>query len=305
MEILGVDSVKYMGNWEERKAEKPDASRSKEIAKPVFPLYTYICLYNPHSAPQSSLMKFELIPVLSIMEELYKQPISAERFQAYLSLLQGGTKGDLILPIGGFNPMAKDHVLTKLYELKALQAEELIQEVAAELNATLDSEVAPTIQIGLNLADDLKGGWTNRHATDFDSKFKINALVERNFCTPFVWSSEAYTADLIRSRTFEYAYRTLYWKHHSRLVSLEDHVNQEVYVCRQVGATSDLQADANLETIQAFYADNKEEEEYSVLFNFFYGDAVSSSLNYPAYGITEINGFEFAELLAQEGSEAE
>lgn len=250
-------------------------------------------------------MKFELIPVLSIMEEMYKQPLSADRFQAYLSRLQGETKGELALPIGGFNPMAKDHVIAKLYELKALQAEELIQEVAEELNAKLDIDEEPIIKIALNLADDLQGGWTNRHATDFDSKFKINALVERNFCTPFFWSSETYTEDLIRSRTFEYAYRTLYWKYHSRLASLEDHVNQEVYVCRHVGATSDLQEDANLETLQAFYADNKEEEEYSVLFNFFYGDAASVSLNYPAYGITEINGFEYAELLAQERMEAE
>ncbi len=250
-------------------------------------------------------MKFELIPVLSIMEELYKQPLSADRFQAYLSLLQGEIKGELALPIGGFNPMAKATVLGKLYELKALQAEELIQEVAEELNTRLDGEEEPIIKIALNLADDLKGGWTHRFATDFDSKFKINALVERNFCTPFFWSSESYSEDLIKSRTLAYAYRTLYWKQHSRLTSLEDHVNQEVYVCSHVGATSDLQKDANLETLQAFYADNKEEEEYCVLFNFFYGDAVSASLNYPTYGISEINGLEYAELLAQERIEAE
>ena len=68
-------------------------------------------------------MQFELLPVIDIMLDLYEKPRTAERFQEYLEVLQGGTKGDLVIPIGNFNPMAKEQALQKLIELKTLHAE--------------------------------------------------------------------------------------------------------------------------------------------------------------------------------------
>lgn len=52
-------------------------------------------------------MKFQLRPILSEMKDFYSQPISEARFKAYLAKLQGDTKGDMTLPISGFNPMQK------------------------------------------------------------------------------------------------------------------------------------------------------------------------------------------------------
>jgi hypothetical protein len=33
-------------------------------------------------------------------------PIGQERFEAYLALLKGNSKDDIVLPIGGFTPIA-------------------------------------------------------------------------------------------------------------------------------------------------------------------------------------------------------
>jgi hypothetical protein len=71
------------------------------------------------------------------MEELYRQPISPARFQAYLKLLQGEKKGDMRLPIVGYNPMAKGHVLEKIKQLQELEAEKQMVEALREVNATL------------------------------------------------------------------------------------------------------------------------------------------------------------------------
>ena len=50
-------------------------------------------------------MTAELLPIIETMLDFYQKPRAPERFHAYLQLLQGNTKNDLVLPIGGFNPM--------------------------------------------------------------------------------------------------------------------------------------------------------------------------------------------------------
>ena len=110
-------------------------------------------------------MTFEPLPIIEKMLELYQKPRNFDRFQNYLSLLQGETKGDLAVPIGGFNPMAKEHVLEKLAQLKALNAEQIIENTIFELNKSeiLRGYDEAVFKVSLTLSDDLKGGWTNHY----------------------------------------------------------------------------------------------------------------------------------------------
>ncbi|MFK7971485.1 MAG: hypothetical protein AB8F95_14035 [Bacteroidia bacterium] len=233
------------------------------------------------------------------MKALYEKPISSERFQLYIGMLQGNTKGDLSLPIGGYNPMAKEHVLEKLIALEELGAEGVMQDVINEYNSTLDNNEGYSILVVLNLADDLKGGWTNRYTTDFDSKFKINALVERNFCTPFLWTSEAYTEELIRTRTKAYIARTLYWKQHAKPRNMEGYLQQEVFVSSQLGNKKVKEPKTSFAAIEAFYQEYKSEDNFNIIFNFFYGDVASRDLEYPCFGVVEKTGFDYAEYLGK------
>ncbi len=242
---------------------------------------------------------FEIRPVLDTIAELYSKPITPERFKTYIKKLQGNTKGDLDLPISGFNPMAKPHVLEKIQELQQLNAETFLGTLVNSLQASSTSLDAEPIKVVITVADDLKGGWTNHYTTDFDSKFKINALVERNFCTPYFWTSEAYTKELIRNRTLEYMHRTCFWKANKRLRTLEEHLMQEVYVQQHMTQNTTPEKNTDIESIEAFYETHKHDDDYSVIFNFFYGDTASASLNYPQYGITKLNGFAYAKFLAR------
>jgi hypothetical protein len=168
------------------------------------------------------------------------------------------------------------------------------------MNATLPAEKTERkISVVLNLADDLKGGWTNRYITDFDSKFKINALVNRNFCAPYFWSGEPYDAELIRERTLAYAYRTLYWLNNTKLQTLEDHLSQEIFVAQRLVKNRRSPSPDQLQKIGQFYTSHQKEDDYSILFNFFYGDEASLSLGYPVHGIGTFNGYDYAEYLAQ------
>jgi hypothetical protein len=224
------------------------------------------------------MIAFELLPTIDIMVDLYTKPRDGARFQAYLKLLQGDTKGDLAMPISGFNPMAKPHLLEKLAELKAIQAETIIEKTLFDLNRQLKPvPKSPVFKVALNILDDLMGGWTNRFTSDYDNKFKINALVKRQFCTPLFWSSEPYSALLVRQRTLEGAFRTIYWLKHAKPRTLKEHVEQEKFAAQQNNISFAKKSD--------FYAKYCESDSYHIIFNFMYGDEASESLGFPTYKV--------------------
>jgi hypothetical protein len=238
-------------------------------------------------------MNFELVPILDLMLDFYEKPRDFDRFQAYLSLLQGETKGDLARPIGGFNPMAKAHVLQKLNELKSLDAEKIMAETLASLRS--NQKNAPIFKVSLTLADDAQGGWTNRFTTDFDSKFKLNALVKRQFCTPVFWTSDNYSTNIIQEITMEYAFRTVYWHDKkTKPQTLKDHVEQEQFVAKKT--TYKLpKPECDVPSLRQFYKTHADSDDYALIFNFFYGDAASESLGFKTFETKDaFAGFKFA-----------
>jgi hypothetical protein len=232
-------------------------------------------------------MTFELLPTIDIMIDLYEKPRSFERFQEYLKILQGDTKGDLAMPISGFNPMAKEHLLDRLKELKNLGAEQIIEETLNDLNDhNFSKNSNRNFKVAINLSDDLKGGWTNHFTSDYDSKFKINGYFSRNFCIAIFWSSEIFTKDIIRERTLEYIFRTVYWLSKPKPKTLKEHLEQEIFVASQTKKNGKVR-ETDIIGLDKFYKDNENTDNYHIIFNFFYGDKASASLGFPTYGIVE------------------
>ncbi len=237
-------------------------------------------------------MEFALVPVLSQMEALYQLPRNRRRFDTYLSMLQGEDGSDMVLPIAAYNPMAKEAALAKLRELMELDAEGIAEEVIAAVNQDLPKTPARKLSVVLNMADDVGGSWSSRYTTDYTSRFDFESLLKRDFCTPYFWTSEAYTAEIVRQRIFASLHRTHYWLMHGKPITLEDHVRQETFVYGKVhGEVADPVEDSALRT---FYERHRESEDYGLIFNFFYGDRASGELSYVTYGMPEMGGFRFA-----------
>lgn len=242
-------------------------------------------------------MKFETYPIISTMLSLYEQPRTVERFKEYIKTLQGTTKNDLAVPISGFNPMAKEHVSQKLKELQSLKAEEILTKTLSEINNDIKTVDGNTIfKVMLNLADDKMGGWTNRYTTDYDSKFKLNAFIKRGFCTPYFWTSELYSKEIITTRIEEYVYRTLFWIENGKVKTLEDHIHQERYVAKKTNYISTEFDKKEVVFLKKYYEKYKNSEDYNIIFNFMYGDAVCKTLAYPTFGIKTLTGTDFAKL---------
>ena len=231
-------------------------------------------------------MQFHLLPTLDTMYNLYLKPRNVQRFREdYLRLLQGERNADMIMPIGQWNPMAKEHILGKISALQKLNAEPYVAEILKGINREQPSlQDDRNIGVSICIADDLMGGWTNRFTTDYDNRFKINALIQRNFCTPLFWSGEDYDVDKIRTRTLEACYRTLYWLSHSKPLTLADHLQQELFVAQKSGLTL---AKKGRETLTAFYELHKNKADYPLIFSYFYGDEACRSLNFPIFGLEQ------------------
>src|ERR1700761_1910416 len=105
------------------------------------------------------MIRFELMPVLQLMRSIYQMPLTAERFKRYLNILQNDQPGELVVPIGGFNPMAKEYAISKLEELSSFGIEELIKQTVEQIADPFKDGPASTFQIAFNMADDLNGGW--------------------------------------------------------------------------------------------------------------------------------------------------
>jgi hypothetical protein len=241
-------------------------------------------------------MIFELLPTIDIMLDLYSKPRTTGRFHEYLKLLQGDTKGDLLFPISGFNPMGKEHIVEKLMELRAMNAEELMKQTLQEINKKTDTSDSRVFKVALNLLDDLKGGWTNRYPSDYDSKFKLNALIKRQFCIPVFWSGENYSSVLIQERTMEYVLRTIYRLTHSQPITFKDHIEQEQYVASH-SCYGNKKQEFDIKPLDIFYKHNKNSDEYHIIFNFLYGDEACKSLEFPVCGIPGVMpGYRYAEM---------
>ena len=210
-------------------------------------------------------------------------------------MLQGETKGDLAFPISGFNPMAKEHVLDQLKEFKKIGAEQIMEDALADINIRFRSHFPNRrFKVALNISDDLKGGWTNRYTSDYDSKFKMNGLISRDFCTPVFWTSEKIIPAEIKRRTLEYAFRVIYWLTNPKPLTLKEHVLQENFVYQQMVYRNEEEVRCPSQ-LYDFYLQHEYSSDYTLIFNFFYGDKASLSLGFPTYGInSDITGFDHA-----------
>lgn len=248
-------------------------------------------------------MTFHLLPVADIMITHYQTPVNADRFTNYMKILQGNSPGDITVPVTFYNPMGKEHVLKKLLELKKLKVEELMKETLIHINKSITSFSSKEIHVSVALADDLGGGWTNRYTTDYDSKFNVTDLIKRNFCNPLFWVSEDFSADKIKERTADYCFRFLYREKATQPLTLEEHIQQEVFVTEHNPFRSAQPEIGQLDKVSAFYNYYKDSTSYPLIFNFLYGDAASRELGYAAEGISMAwAGYAYAAFKSQEAS---
>lgn len=241
-------------------------------------------------------MELTFLPLLQVQRDLLDTARGFERFKKYLDVLTDG-QGDIALPLGTFNPMSKPHVAELLDALLAMDAEGVARTALDDAARRL-RRVAGRLRVGLVVADDAMGGWTNRYLTDARHRFEDAGWLKRHFATPLIWTGEITPATLsvaamraqVRAETLATIYRAAYQLRHGMPKTLRAMLTQEGFVGVFAGIPPTLAPD-DLTAVRDLLMVHLDTANYPIIIACLYGDEAAEAVGYPALGVPPWGGF--------------
>lgn len=237
-------------------------------------------------------MKLQVMPLLRVQRELYDIPLGRARFERYLDVMIGGS-GDIVLPLGVMNPMGKAHVAAALDALIALGAEEVAAAAVADAGGRL-SGLDGRLEVGLVVADDVEGGWTDRYLTETSHRFDNMGDVKRGWSVVLCWTSEAWSADRVREEVLASIYRSLYIRRHGLPKTLRRMMTQEGLAAAFAGMRQPTLDAEELAYTREVIRPHVDSTHFPSVFACLYGDEAARSVGYPALGLSARAGYAVA-----------
>ena len=220
-------------------------------------------------------------------------PRGMDRFRAYLSTMVDDRTGDLALPLVAMNPMGKDHVPDLLDRLIALDADAAGEATVATLSAEL-ADRSGRFRVGLVVADDAHGVWTNRYCTEFSHRFEGRALYRRGWVVALVWTSEAPDRRTVIEEVGTVVHRVAYVDEHGPAVTLGQMLAQEGRAMTLAGCGAPrLEAD-DLDYTRQVVEPLRDATDRATIMACLFGDEAATSLGYRPHGLTERAGLALA-----------
>jgi hypothetical protein len=239
-------------------------------------------------------MELEFVPLLQLQRDLYSMPRDMERFRAYIRTMVDPDTEDLKLPpLGAINPMAREHVPALLDQYLEFDAEGIADAAVASVRGELRDEPGQ-FKVGLAIADDLRGGWTNRYTTEFTHRFEQKAVHDRGWIVGLLWSSEPASQKTVREEILCSIHRTSYVQRHGRATSLRSMLAQEGAVMTKAGCTEpELDAD-DLAYTREIIEPLLDATDRATIMACLFGDEVANMLGYRPQGLSRRAGFALA-----------
>jgi len=239
-------------------------------------------------------MELEFVPLLQIQRDLHRIPRSMERFREYLRVMLNDENSDVRLPpLVMMNPMGKDHVTALLDALLTLDADSVAARAVEEASARL-KDLSGTYKVGLVIADDAMGGWTNRYASEF-GLFCINpAALKRGWLIGVLWSSEPPAVLTVRQAVLTVVYRAAHFLQHGSALTLRELMTQEGYAMAMAECTQPTLEPDDLAYTSEVIAPHLEARDQPTLMGCLFGDTAARSLGYPSQGLSERAGLALA-----------
>jgi hypothetical protein len=258
-------------------------------------------LLEPHNARMTlTTNPFTLVPLLATMRDLNAMPRDMARFKAYLETMVGDaqrTADVKIPPLVAMNPMAKPHVLARINEWIALEAETVVAQALEDAALGLGRNLTP-VNVGLVLADDAGGGWTNRTFGDYGFRFGVDTMRRTGWLSLGLWSSDPPSLEGLRADALMLAARYAFVLEHGAPVTLRAMMEQEGFAAAFAGKTSSLEPD-DLEYTRAVLEPLLQSAHQPTNIAALYGDDAARELGYPPLGLSTHAGFELALAQAQ------
>lgn len=235
-------------------------------------------------------MKLSFLPLLQIQRDLYAMPRGMERFREYIKTMTDPETGDLALPLVAMNPMGKDHIPALIDQYIALGAEKVAQYAIANVTCSFAREY----KVALVVSDDLKGGWTNRWASEYGHRIEGKAITKRGFITAILWTSEPASVERVRESVLTSIYREEYLQSHPAPKTLRGMLEQEGYAMARAGCTTPSLEKDDLEYTREVIAPHLDAHDRATVIACLFGDPGANALGYPPQGLSDRAGFALA-----------
>jgi hypothetical protein len=237
-------------------------------------------------------MTLTFVPLLGVQRELYAMPRGMERFREYIKTMVDAETGDLALPLVAMNPMGKDHVPALIDDYLALGAEEIAEEATANAVALQTPDRA--FRVALVVSDDLKGGWTNRWASEYSHRIEGAAITKRGWLVGILWTSEPATAQNVRDAVLTSIYRAEYLQTHAAPATLGEMLDQEGYAMARAGCTTPQLDDDDLAYTRSVLTPHLGATDRATVIACMFGDRAAAALGYPPQGLSDRAGLALA-----------
>lgn len=245
-------------------------------------------------------MRLEYIPLLQLQRDLYRLPRSQERFYAYLRTIIDDTGDDLDLPpLVVINPMAREHVPALLDQYVELNADDAATQTVAEAERAL-ADVDGEYKIALVIADDLKGGGTNRYATEFGmrcgSSMRTGNKASRRvaWLAATLWSSEPASLGAVREGILMTVYGIAYRRRHGAPRTLREMLALEGFCMARTGCTEPTLDAEDLAYTREVIEPHLDAADMRTAIECLYGDAAARSLDFTPHGLSHRAGLALA-----------
>jgi hypothetical protein len=245
-------------------------------------------------------MKLSYLPLLQVQRDLYALPRGMERFREYIKTMTDAETGDLALPLVAMNPMGKDHVPALIDEYLALGAEQIADQAIVEASRDLPDRPEPPhlphppFKVCLVVSDDLKGGWTNRWASEYGHRIEGAAITKRGWLTGLLWTSEPASANTVREAVLTSIYRAEYLQRHSIPKTLGEMLNQEGHAMARAGCTTPALDEDDLAYTRRVIEPHRDATDRATVIACMFGDVAANALGYPPQGLSDRAGLALA-----------
>jgi hypothetical protein len=238
---------------------------------------------------------YELVPLLRLQRDLLEIPRGMERFRRYLWLLTEGRDDVVRPPLGGFNPMSREHVARVLDALLALDAETVAAGALAEAEARLAGLEAEDERVGMVVLDDVAGGWTDRRLIEAHGMVKaITARQRRGWLAVGVWASDPVDAATVRRSTLSAVYRVFAFNRFGVPRTLRQVIEREALVARFTGDDAPTLEPDDLAYTREVLEPYLDSDDFPVLFACLFGDEDARRRGYTALGLSPFAGLAVA-----------
>lgn len=244
-------------------------------------------------------MKIEFVPLLLLQREFYNIPRGQERFRIYLETMLNADASDVeLLPMVVMNPMGRTHIPAMLDALLTMNAEEVSRDAIAKALNQLDDS-ASAFKLGLVVADDRMGAWTNRYTSEFSIRFEMQNHLKRGWLTVILWTSEEPSVQKVREETLTTVYRAAYIQRHGLARTLQEMLHQEGYAMAMAGCQQPTLEEDDMAYTHKIISPYLLTQDYSTIMPCLFGDQVAHALGYKPQGLSECAGLAWALYQAQ------